>query len=219
MCLLLYLFTFVIFIYICFIYLFIYCLLQEEIFLCLELLRLGLLSGDSLEMQQQNLLPSGVRAAIEQRYAGEEMKSSSSSSASSAAAAGAAAGAAGGAAGDRRRAALLLQRVASLLPLRLKPGVAWRADVCLDLFGFSTLVSLLRTSFKELTDAALVSRLLQEPHLVSTSHMLLYAAAAASCCCCCCCWLLAAAAAGCCCCCCWLLLLLLLLVAACWCCC
>ncbi|CDJ43773.1 hypothetical protein ETH_00005525 [Eimeria tenella] len=139
---------------------------QEAMFICLELLRLGFLSGDPLESLPGRPFPPGVQTALMQPYPSEAAAAAAAAGGAAAAAAAAGGGAAAAAgARDVQRAGLLLQRVASLLPLQLRQQQPWLAAVCMDLLGFNCLVNLIRNAFQELTQTALVSMLLQSPHL------------------------------------------------------
>lgn len=119
--------------------------LQETVLVSLELLKLGLLTGDPLEAPKGRGYPQGVLLSLMESFRGFAPKDT-----------------AGGAV---QRAALLLQRVALLLPLQQRPKSWWTGDLCMDLRGFNCVVSALRSALRQLADACLVSRLLKDPHL------------------------------------------------------
>ncbi|XP_026192475.1 uncharacterized protein LOC34622462 [Cyclospora cayetanensis] len=119
---------------------------QEAIFVCLELLKMGLLSGDPIEPPSGKPYPSGVQAVLMRPYPGASEEETS--------------------AGTVQRAALLLQRIASLLPLRINQRRPWESDICMDFMGYNCVVCLIRSALREVTEAALVSKLLKHAELV-----------------------------------------------------
>ncbi|KAL8431965.1 hypothetical protein Efla_002802 [Eimeria flavescens] len=142
--------------------------LQEDVLICLELLKLGLLTGEPLEARAGSSYPKGLLGDLLQPIRGVSVD--------------------GLGEGELQRASLLLQRVASLLPLQHKPGVWWAADVCLDLRGFACIVTALKAAMRQLAEAALLHQLLRNPKL--TQHLPPAAARAD--------WLPTFAASGCC---------------------
>ncbi|OEH80618.1 xpg N-terminal domain-containing protein [Cyclospora cayetanensis] len=122
------------------------CCVQEAIFVCLELLKMGLLSGDPIEPPSGKPYPSGVQAVLMRPYPGASEEETS--------------------AGTVQRAALLLQRIASLLPLRINQRRPWESDICMDFMGYNCVVCLIRSALREVTEAALVSKLLKHAELV-----------------------------------------------------
>ncbi|KAL8453008.1 hypothetical protein Emag_002094 [Eimeria magna] len=117
--------------------------LQEDVLVCLELLKLGLLTGEPLEAPVGAPYPKGLMDELLQPVRGFVAE--------------------GAGEADVQRAALLLQRVASLLQLQHKPGSWWASDVCLDLRGFCCISTALKGALRQLAEASLLHQILKNP--------------------------------------------------------
>lgn len=138
--------------------------MQEAVLLSLQLLKTGLLTGDPLEAPKGRRFPEGLTSDLLRPYGSLHLPPSAGSAAAAAV----------------PRAALLLQRVASLLPLQQRPRSWWMSDLCMDLRGFNCLVSALRGGLRQLAEAALASKLLKQPQLVSAFTLAAAAVAVAA---------------------------------------
>ncbi|KAL8269820.1 hypothetical protein Esti_006234 [Eimeria stiedai] len=116
---------------------------QEDVLVCLELLKLGLLTGEPLEAPAGAPYPKGLMEELLQPVRGFVAEGAGDT--------------------DVQRAALLLQRVASLLQLQHKPGSWWASDVCLDLRGFCCISAALKTALRQLAEASLLHQILKNP--------------------------------------------------------